>query len=81
MKKRYESDLLPKQYADARIGLATQLRQARIAKHMTQQAVAELAGTKRSNISRMESGKYNPSLDFMVKVAEAMDLELNIFIN
>lgn len=81
MKKRYESDLLPKQYADARIGLATQLRQARIAKHMTQQAVAELAGTKRSNISRMESGKYNPSLDFMVKVAEAMDLELNIFVN
>ncbi|MBR0429377.1 MAG: helix-turn-helix transcriptional regulator [Lachnospiraceae bacterium] len=81
MKKRYESDLLPKQYADARIGLATQLRQARIAKHMTQQAVAELAGTQRSNISRMESGKYNPSLDFMVKVAEAMDLELNIFIN
>ena len=57
MKKRYESDLLPKQYADARIGLATQLRQARIAKHMTQQAVAELAGTQRSNISRMESGK------------------------
>ncbi|MBQ1473434.1 MAG: helix-turn-helix transcriptional regulator [Lachnospiraceae bacterium] len=81
MKKRYESDLLPKQYADARIGLATQLRQARIAKHMTQQAVAELAGTQRSNISRMESGKYNPSLDFMVKVAEAMDLELNIFVN
>lgn len=81
MKKRYESDLLPKQYSDARIGLATQLRQARIAKHMTQQAVAELAGTKRSNISRMESGKYNPSLDFMVKVAEAMDLELNIFVN
>ena len=81
MKKRYESDLLPKQYADARIGLATQLRQARIAKHMTQQAVAELAGTKRSNISRMESGKYNPSLDFMVKVAEAMDLQLNIFID
>ncbi|MBE5909192.1 MAG: helix-turn-helix transcriptional regulator [Lachnospiraceae bacterium] len=81
MKKRYESDLLPKQYSDARIGLATQLRQARIAKHMTQQAVAELAGTQRSNISRMESGKYNPSLDFMVKVAEAMDLELNIFVN
>ena len=81
MKKRYESDLLPKQYADARIGLATQLRQARIAKHMTQQAVAELAGTQRSNISRMESGKYNPSLDFMVKVAEAMDLVLNIFVN
>jgi transcriptional regulator with XRE-family HTH domain len=81
MKKRYESDLLPKQYADARIGLATQLRQARIEKHMTQQAVAELAGTQRSNISRMESGKYNPSLDFMVKVAEAMDLELNIFVN
>ena len=81
MKKRYESDLLPKQYADARIGLATQLRQARIAKHMTQQAVAELAGTQRSNISRMESGQYNPSRDVRVKVAEAMDLELNIFVN
>ena len=81
MKKRFETDAIPQQYADARSDLASQLRAARLAKHLTQQAVADMAGTKRSNISRMESGKYNPSLDFLVKVADSMGLQLNININ
>ncbi|MDR1838712.1 MAG: helix-turn-helix transcriptional regulator [Treponema sp.] len=30
-------------------------------------------GTKQSNISRLESGNYNPSLDLLIKIAQAMD--------
>ncbi len=35
-------------------------------------------GTKKSNISRFESGKYNPSLDFLVKVAESLGKQIHI---
>ena len=78
MKKRLEADVIPQLYTDARCDLASQLRAARLSKNLTQQAVADMAGTKRSNISRMESGKYNPSLDFLVKVADSMGMQLNI---
>lgn len=78
MKPRFESGAVPKQYTEARSDLAAQLRAARMAQNLTQQALADRVGTQRSNISRMESGKYNPSLDFLVKVADSMNLQLNI---
>lgn len=45
---------------------------------MTQAEVAELLNTKRPNITRFENGSYNPTLDFLVKVAEGMGKELEI---
>ncbi|MCR5641410.1 MAG: helix-turn-helix domain-containing protein [Lachnospiraceae bacterium] len=81
MRQRYESGVVPKRYADARGELAAQLKRARLSRNLTQQALADLAGTKRSNISRLESGKYNPSLDFLMKVADSLGLELNIHMN
>ena len=48
---------------------------------ISSQAIADMAGTKKSNISRMESGKYNPSLDFLVKVANSMGKEINIHLD
>ena len=45
------------------------------------ESLAQLVGTKKSNISRMESGKYNPSLDFLVKVAESLGKKVDIHIN
>jgi len=35
-------------------------------------------GTKKSNISRFESGKYNPSLDFLIKVAGSLGKQVQI---
>ena len=54
------------------------IKELREAKGMTQQNLADLTGTKKSNISRMESGRYNPSLDFLVKVASSMGKELSV---
>ncbi|MDR0445715.1 MAG: helix-turn-helix domain-containing protein [Oscillospiraceae bacterium] len=51
---------------------------ARVEKHMTQAELAERANTKQSNISRFESGNYNPSVDFLRKVASALDKRLEI---
>jgi len=37
----------------------------RMERNLTQKDLAELVGTRQSNISRLESGNYNPSLGFL----------------
>lgn len=51
---------------------------ARIEKKLTQAELAERANTKQSNISRFESGNYNPSVEFLQKIAVALDKQLEI---
>ena len=60
----------------ARQEIASQLRQVRKEQGMTQERLAEKVGTRKSNISRLESGRYNPSLDFLEKVAGGLGLSL-----
>lgn len=55
-----------------RESVARQLKEIRREQGMTQEYLADLVGTKKSNISRLESGRYNPSLDFLVKVADGL---------
>ena len=45
---------------------------------MTQAELAKRAGISRTNITRFESGNYNPSLDFLSKVAESLGKSLNV---
>ena len=55
-----------------------QIIKARKEQNMTQAELAKRVGTQKSNISRLESGNYNPSLDFLTKVSEALGKSLNI---
>lgn len=55
-----------------------QLKEVRKAEGITQEHLAELVGTKKSNISRLESGRYNPSLDFLVKVADGLGKQISV---
>lgn len=48
----------------------------RLAKGLTQAALAHKIGTKQSAIARLESGNYNPSMVFLGKVAKALDTKL-----
>ena len=70
---RREYDALAPQYAiiDAVIS-------ARIEGGITQADLAERADTKQSNISRFESGNYNPSVEFLKKIADALNMQLVI---
>lgn len=61
-----------------RYEVVRQLREVRKAEGMTQEHLAELVGTKKSNISRLESGRYNPSLDFLVKVADGLGKQISV---
>ena len=62
----------------ARQEIASQLRHVRTELGMTQERLAEKVGTRKSNISRLESGRYNPSLDFLEKVAGGLGREIEV---
>lgn len=47
---------------------------------ISQKELAELVGTKQSAISRLESGSYNPSIEFLGRVAHALGGRLEISI-
>lgn len=78
MKKRYEDGVVPQLNQEIRTEFAKQMREIRLRQNLTQQVLADRVGTKKSNISRMESGRYNPSLDFMVRVADCMGQHISI---
>lgn len=52
--------------------------QKRIQQGLSQSQLAQKVGTKQSAISRLESGRYNPSLTFLTKIAKALDSTINI---
>lgn len=61
-----------------REAVVVQLKTLRKEQRMTQEHLAELVGTKKSNISRLESGRYNPSLDFLIKVANGLGKQITV---
>ena len=63
-----------------RYEVISQLIDARKEQNLSQAELAKRVGTQKSNISRLESGNYNPSLDFLIKVVHCLgkDLEIQI---
>ncbi|OAA90734.1 helix-turn-helix domain-containing protein [Clostridium ljungdahlii] len=61
-----------------RYDLISQIIKARREQNITQQELANRTGTTKSNISRMESGNYNPSLDFICKLARGLGKDIHI---
>ena len=55
-----------------------QVIQSRSEQNITQKELADRIGIKQSNISRLESGNYNPSLQFLKKVASGLGKEIHI---
>ena len=55
-----------------------QIIKARHEQNITQSELARRVGTRKSNISRLESGNYNPSLDFLIKISEALGKNLSV---
>ncbi len=45
---------------------------------MTQSDVSAVTGIQRPNISRLESGYYNPTLDMLVRLADSIDCNVSI---
>lgn len=62
----------------SRQNIISQLTQARLEKGLSQEQLAELIGTKRSNICRIESGAQNLSLDLMIKISKALGKDIKL---
>ena len=81
MKPRYEDNFIPDKIKTLRENTARDMKDIRKEQKITQNELAEKIGTKKSNISRFESGKYNPTLDFMAKMADGLGKEIKIIID
>jgi len=63
-----------------RQAIVSLLAAARIEKGISQQALAEMIGTKRSNICRLESGAQNITLDMLLKIANALGKDVSVLL-
>lgn len=54
------------------------LLDARVNEGLTQKQLAEKLGTKQSAIARLESGRANPSIRFLKRVADALGRDFRI---
>jgi len=53
------------------------LKIARIEKGFSQQALADLCEVTRQTIGLIEKGKYNPTLNLCIRIAQVLDKTLN----
>ena len=51
---------------------------ARLKSKMTQEEVTKKMGTTKSSISRFESGNYNPSIYFLIRLSNALGKQLKV---
>ena len=81
---RFE-DVLEKELQDAefraeyeRLAPALEVAKLRALRGLTQKELARMVGTWQPSIARLESGKKEPSLSFLRRVAEALGGQLEI---
>lgn len=58
--------------------LAAQVTARRTELRLSQRELAELCGTTQSAIARFESASRPPKLDTLLRIAEALDCELDV---
>lgn len=61
-----------------RYEIISQIIDERSKQNITQEELALRVGTQKSNISRLESGTYNPSVDFLTKIAKSLGKTVKI---
>lgn len=52
--------------------------EARLAKNLTQKELAERTGINQADISKLENGTRNPSINLLKRIADGMDMVLKI---
>ena len=60
--------------------IVSKLTQARLEKGLSQAQLAEMVGTQRSNICRIENGGQNLSLDLLIKITDALGKDVSVLL-
>jgi transcriptional regulator with XRE-family HTH domain len=61
----------------ATVRLAKKVKSLRLARMMSQQDLANAADTRQALISSIENGDANPTLDSLIKLADALGVEVD----
>jgi len=79
----FESEEVKEEYDKLNVmyEIKKQIIRYRIENNLTQKELADRIGTKQSAISRLENDDYNPSVEFLDKVAHALGKKLEIRFN
>lgn len=79
-KSLFEDEAFKTEYdnLEARYQIISAIIQARIDQNITQQELATRVGTSKSSISRLESGTYNPSVEYLERIAKGLGSTLHI---
>lgn len=70
--------LIEVEQKNTRQSVIEQYVQCRKMQGITQAELARRTGIPRSNITRFESGNYNPSLELLVRIAAALGMSLQM---
>ena len=60
------------------LDIANAVLRLRLAKGWSQSELARRVGTQQANISKLENGLANPTVDFLRRVAEALETDLTV---
>ncbi len=60
--------------------IVSKLTQARLEKGLSQAQLAEMVGTQRSNICRIENGGQNLSLNLLIKITDALGKDISVLL-
>ena len=60
------------------VNIAEKVSSRRVERNLSQRELAELCGTTQSAIARLERGGRPPRIDTLLRIAEALDCDLNV---
>lgn len=58
--------------------IGNRIAEIRKQRGLTQAELSEITGLQRVNISKIENGRYNVSIDILQKICNSLDCELKI---
>lgn len=61
-----------------RQAIISKITEVRLEKNLSQTQLAKLTGMHRSNICRIESGRQNISLDTLIRIFDALGIDISI---
>ena len=78
--KQMENPKFAKEYAEIQpeMDVIRAIVNARVSQNLTQKELAERTGINQADISKLENGTRNPSINLLKRLAEGMDMALRI---
>ncbi|MGK5093748.1 helix-turn-helix transcriptional regulator [Deltaproteobacteria bacterium TL4] len=61
--------------------LAVKIKEIRKQKKMSQEELAEKVGINQNHLSRLETGKYKPSIDALKRLADALEVSADYLLS